>query len=76
MSASRIVNTIAVRAAWQIDVPRYPAKPKRYLPAQFVLGREQDVVCAQGRGDPKPTKTPPVVIDKSQARLEKLHERA
>jgi hypothetical protein len=36
-----------------LDVPRYPAKPKRYLPAQFVLGREQDVVCAQRRGDPK-----------------------
>ena len=53
MCASRIVNIIAVRDAWQIDVPRYPAKPKRCLPAQFVLGREQDVFCAQGRGDPK-----------------------
>jgi hypothetical protein len=34
MSASRIVNIIAVRAAWQIDVPHYQAMPKRYLPAQ------------------------------------------
>jgi hypothetical protein len=35
MSASRIVNITAVRAALQIDVPRYQAIPeRRYLPAQ------------------------------------------